>query len=129
MPNTRSRYGNRVFVPRKPLRQMGLLGEPESMDPLTPVSNLFDVAVLIAVGFLVVALSSLGLRELLSGEDVTIVKNPGTEEMEIITKTGDQIERFKATDQTTSGQGSAVGTVYELEGGELVWVPTSEGAE
>ena len=67
-------------------------------DPMASMGNLFDVAVLIGVGFLIVSLSGFGLRELLSSEDVTIVKNPGEANMELIRKEGNRIERLKATD-------------------------------
>lgn len=93
------------------------------LDPMEPMGNLFDVAVLIAVGFLVVALSGFGLRELLSAEDVTIVKNPGTAEMEIIRKEGREIERLTATDTQAEGSGTPIGTVFRLEDGRVIWVP------
>ncbi len=95
-------------------------------DPMESMGNLFDVAVLIGVGFLIVALSGFGLRELLSSEDVTIVKDPGTAQMEIIRKEGRTIERFTTTDATAEGVGTAIGTVYQLEDGRVVWVPTDE---
>lgn len=92
-------------------------------DPLESMGNLFDVAILIGVGFMVVALSGLGLNELLSKEDVTIVKNPGTEQMEIITKKDGEIKTLKRTPEQAQGQGTAVGTVYQLEDGRMVWIP------
>ncbi|MDY0340051.1 MAG: DUF2149 domain-containing protein [Coriobacteriia bacterium] len=85
--------------------------------------NLFDVAILIGVGFLIVALSGFGLNELLSSEDVTIVKNPGAADMEIITKTAGEIERLEQTDDMGEGRGYAVGTVYRLDDGNMIWVP------
>lgn len=90
------------------------------------MSSLFDVAVLIAVGFLVVALLGFGLGELLSLEDVTIVKNPGTADMELIRKEGRTIERLKMGDVTEEGIGTAIGTVFRLEDGSVIWVPSSE---
>ncbi len=92
-------------------------------DPMDAVSNLFDVAMLIGIGFLVMALSSFGLNELLSQEDITIVKSPGTPEMEIITRVGDKVERFSTTPEQAAGQGLPIGTVYRLEDGQIVWVP------
>jgi hypothetical protein len=97
-----------------------------SLDPMQPMGNLFDVAVLIAVGFLIVALSGFGLRELLSAEDVTIVKNPGTPEMEIIRKEGREIERLTTTDAIAEGSGTPIGTVFRLEDGRVIWVPDNE---
>lgn len=87
------------------------------------MGNLFDVAILIGVGFMVVALTGFGLTELLSDDQLTIVKNPGTPQMEIITKQGSKIERLKSTDEQAQGPGSAVGTVYRLRDGRMVWVP------
>lgn len=95
-------------------------------DPLESMGNLFDVAILIGVGFMIVALTGFGLTELLSDEQLTIVKNPGTPQMEIITKQGAKIERLKSTDEQAQGPGSAVGTVYRLRDGRMVWVPGDE---
>ncbi len=92
-------------------------------DPMESTGNLFDVAILIGVGFLIVALSGFGLQELLSAEDVTIVKNPGEADMEIITKTAGRIERLERTDDMGEGRGYAVGTVYRLEDGTMIWAP------
>jgi hypothetical protein len=90
------------------------------------MANLFDVSILLAVGFLVVALTSFGLKEIISGEDVTIVKNPGGADMEIIMKKGDTVERLKNTGTKASGQGNEVGKVYKLQDGSMIWVPIGE---
>ena len=47
-------------------RRRGVVADLHNDDPATAVVNLFDVAILIGVGFLVVALSGFGLKELLS---------------------------------------------------------------
>lgn len=92
-------------------------------DPMESMGNLFDVAILIGVGFLIVSLSAFGLQELVSGEDVTIVKDPGTADMEIITKTEGEIERLTRTDDVAEGRGYAIGTVFRLDDGSVIWVP------
>lgn len=92
-------------------------------DPMESMGNLFDVAILIGVGFMIVALSGFGLRELLSAEDVTIVKNPGGADMELITKKDGELQRLRATDETAEGVGQEIGTVYRLQDGSVVWVP------
>jgi hypothetical protein len=43
--------------------------------------------------------------------------------MEIITKTEGRIERLKRTDQLDEGRGYAIGTVYRLDDGTVIWVP------
>src|SRR5664280_2102585 len=46
-------------------------------DPLDGIVNLFNVALVLAVGFLVAALSAAGLSGLLTNQNMTIVTNPG----------------------------------------------------
>jgi len=97
-------------------------------DPMEYMGNLFDVAILVGVGFLILAMTGFGLNELLSDETVTIVKNPGTAGMEIITKEGQRIDRMKSTSAQAQGTGIAVGTVYRLKDGRMVWVPGDSAA-
>jgi len=92
-------------------------------DPMESMGNLFDVAILIGVGFLIMSLSAFGLQEVISAEDVTIVKNPGTSDMEIITKQEGRIERMQRTDDQIEGRGYAIGTVFRLDDGSVIWVP------
>jgi hypothetical protein len=47
--------------------------------------------------------------------------------MEIVTRKGGKITRLKQTGQQTEGPGTAVGTVYRLQTGEMIWVPTTPG--
>jgi len=42
-------------------------------DPLSSVANLFDVAMIFAIGLLVVSLTHFGVEELITQSDVTIV--------------------------------------------------------
>jgi hypothetical protein len=96
-------------------------------DPMSMMGNLFDIALLIGIGLLIMALSSFGLNDLLTNEDTTIVKNPGTPNMEIVTRKGGKITHLKQTGAQTEGPGTAVGTVYRLQTGEMIWVPTTPG--
>ena len=105
------------------MRRRRALRPDRGGDPMEAMGNLFDVAILIGVGFLVVALAAFGLQELVSAEDVTIVKNPGASDMEIITKTDGQIERLQRTDELDEGRGYAIGTVFRLDDGSVIWVP------
>jgi hypothetical protein len=54
-----------------------------------------------------------------------MVKNPGKENMEIITKEGKEINTYKASGQTTEGgtQGRRLGTAYQLDNGQIIYVP------
>ena len=94
-------------------------------DPISSVANLFDVAMVFAVALMVALVSRFNIAELITQEDFTMVKNPGKENMEIITKKGEEITRYKSnTDTKASGsKGKRVGTAYELESGEIIYVP------
>ena len=65
-----------------------LLRKEEDSDPISVVSNLFDIAMVFAVALMVALVSRYNMTEVFSQEDYTMVKNPGKEKMEIITKEG-----------------------------------------
>lgn len=71
-----------------------LLKKEEDSDPISVVSNLFDVAMVFAVALMVALVTRYNMTEMLSKEDFTMVKNPGKENMEIITKEGEKINRY-----------------------------------
>lgn len=102
-----------------------LLKKEEESDPISAVSNLFDVAMVFAVALMVALVTRYNMTEMLSTEDFTVVKNPGKENMEIITKEGEKINRYTPSeDQQQSGtRGKRVGIAYELENGEIIYVP------
>lgn len=98
----------------------------EDVDPMSVVGNLFDVAMVFAVALMVALVGRYNMTEMLSKEDFTIVKNPGKEDMEIITKEGERINRYTPSqNQSTSDspRGRKVGTAYELENGEIIYIP------
>lgn len=93
-------------------------------DPLDGVVNLFDVAIVLAVAFLLAALSGIGLSDLLAGEDMTLVKNPGQADMELIIREGDTLQRLQLQPgEQTSGVGELIGQFYRLDDGSTVYVP------
>lgn len=95
-------------------------------DPLDGIINLFDVALVLAVGFLLAALTGLGMSDLLTGEDMTIVTNPGTDAMQVVVKSGDTIERLDLQQgEQVSGVGTLVGSFYRLADGTTVYVPAT----
>lgn len=102
-----------------------LLKQTEDNDPMSVVSNLFDVAMVFAVALMVALVSRYNMTEMFSQEDFTMVKNPGKENMEIITKEGEKINRFiPSEDKSKSGnKGKRVGIAYELENGDIIYVP------
>lgn len=111
-------------------RRTGLLHDEEEQSPMANVANVFDVAMVFSVALLVALVMSYHLPELLSSsEDITIVKNPGAEDMKIIVKEeGKPIEVLNMTDSIGGGTGEALGTAYKLADGRVIYVPEdSEG--
>ena len=103
-----------------------LLRKEEANDPMSVVSNLFDVARVFAVALMVALVSRYSMTEMFSQEDFTMVKNPGKENMEIITKEGEKINRYTPSEDTSSQngkKGKKVGIAYELENGEIIYIP------
>ena len=93
-------------------------------DPMDGLANLFDVAMVFAVGLMLALVSYHSLPELMdSDSDVTLVKNPGSPDMEIIIKTGEDIEILKATNESSGGIGKKLGVAYELPNGSIIYVP------
>jgi hypothetical protein len=102
-----------------------ILKREDDSDPMSSVANLFDVAMVFAVALMVALVSMYQMTEIFSSDDFTIVKNPGQENMEIITREGQTINRYTPSEnQETSGnRGRRVGIAYELENGEIIYVP------
>ena len=102
-----------------------LLHADGDVDPMSTVANLFDVAMVFAVALMVALVSRFNLSELFSKEDFTMVKNPGKADMEIITREAGQIKRYTPSEnqQTDGPRGRRVGIAYELESGEIIYVP------
>ena len=55
--------------------------------------------------------------------DITVVKNPGQENMQVIIKKGQEIKVMNMTEQVAGGQGRKLGTAYRLTTGEVIYVP------
>lgn len=97
----------------------------EDEDPITGVANLFDVAMVFSVALIVAMVSFMNMTDFFTSQDMTIVKNPGKENMEIIRKNGKKIEKYKASEVSSksNGKGRKIGTAYELENGEIIYIP------
>jgi hypothetical protein len=92
-----------------------------SGDPLDGLVNMFDVGLVLAVAFLLAALQSADLTDLLTKKDVTIVRQ--TEDGQtVVVKRGDQLRTLKLSGEEAAGQGDRVGSVYRLADGRLVYV-------
>jgi hypothetical protein len=86
-------------------------------DPLDGLVNLFDIGIVLAVGFLLAALSSLHLTDAITRNGLSrpaqglITVDPNA-----------QVSNLPTPGARTIGRGTQVGTVYQLEDGRLVYV-------
>lgn len=101
-----------------------LRDEAEADDPLLSVINLIDVfLVLIAALLLTVAGNPLNPY----GHDkITVIRKAGQPDMEIVTRDGGKIERFRARGEAGGGgdgKGTRAGTAYRMADGSLLYVP------
>ena len=111
---------------RNKRRRVPIFKREEDTDPLSVVVNLFDVAMVFAVALMVAMVMNMNMTEVFSKEDFTVVKNPGKDNMEIITKKGNKIEKYTpSTDQNNSknkNKRKKVGTAYQLEDGQIIYI-------
>ncbi|MDR1055546.1 MAG: DUF2149 domain-containing protein [Prevotellaceae bacterium] len=111
---------------RRQRRGGGKFLKEEDSDPLSVIVNLFDVAMVFAVALMVAMVMHMNMTEVFTQEDYTIVKNPGKDNMEIITKEGNKINKYtpsRSDQPTDQKKGKRVGIAYELENGEIIYVP------
>ncbi|HEY6759306.1 MAG TPA: DUF2149 domain-containing protein [Baekduia sp.] len=90
-------------------------------DPLDGLVNMFDVGLVLAVAFLLAALQSVNLTDLLTKKDVTVIRHSPTGDT-IVVKRGEQLRTLKLSNAKAAGQGQRVGSVYRLPDGRLVYV-------
>ena len=93
---------------RKRNRRVCFFKKEEDTDPLSVVVNLFDVAMVFAVSLMVAMVMHMNMTEVFTDKE--------------------QINRYTPSqDQSASGKrGKKVGIAYELENGEIIYVPEGE---
>lgn len=93
----------------------------EADDPILSLVNLIDVF-LVIIAALLLAVANNPVNPF-SSEKVTVIKNPGRSDMEIVIKDGHKVERFKAGGGSGAGEGIKAGIAYRMQDGSLVYVP------
>jgi hypothetical protein len=100
----------------------------KSGDPLDGLVNLFDLGIVLAVAFLLAALQSVNLTDLLTQENVTVTRTEANSKT-LIVKEGESLKTVKLSKETVTGSGRPVGQVFRLEDGRLVYVEAGKTAE
>ncbi len=105
---------------------MRLLDEDESINPALSVVNLVDVF-LVLVAALLIAIAQNPMNPFLE-ENVTVIKNAGQPDMEMIIKNGETIETYKSNGEIGSGDGVKAGVAYRMTDGSIVYIPETEAS-
>lgn len=103
------------------MRRLGRHPILDDDDPLSGMVNLFDIAIVFAVGLIV------ALVVALRGGHVDRVLQASAPEIDV--RKGKRIVRYRATRESAQGEGRRLGTAYRLPGGEVVYVPDEAEAE
>jgi hypothetical protein len=92
-------------------------------DPVLSTINLIDVF-MVVIGMLMIAIVNNPMNPF-AQDKVTIIRNEGKPNMEIITKEGSKVTRFKASGASGEGNGEKAGTAYRMKDGTMVYVPAN----
>lgn len=93
-------------------------------DPVLSTINLIDVF-LVVIGMLLIAVINNPMNPF-SNDKLTIIRNEGKPNMEIITKDGQKVTKFKASGASGEGDGEKAGTAYRMKDGSMVYVPAAK---
>ncbi|MEB2318546.1 MAG: DUF2149 domain-containing protein [Pseudomonadota bacterium] len=104
--------------------RMRLMDEGEADDPILSVVNLIDVF-LVVIAALLLAVANSPMNPF-SHDDVTVIRNPGQPDMEIMVRKGEKIERYQSSGKIGQGEGSKAGVAYKMKDGSMVYVPEVE---
>ena len=100
---------------------MRFLDDDEELNPIISAINLVDVfLVIIAALLMSIAQNPLNVY---SADDVTVIKNAGKPNMEVIVKKGKEIKQYKSNGAIGSGEGARAGIAYKMADGSFVYVP------
>ena len=101
--------------------------EDRAGDPLDGLVNLFDIGIILSVGFLLAALSSLNLTTEALSQTAPSPANT-VPENSVVTQPDETTEQITIEPgQTVVGQGEPLGTVYQLDDGRTILVKPSTG--
>lgn len=95
--------------------------DAEDDDPVLSTINLIDVF-MVVIGMLMIAVINNPMNPF-AQDKVTVIRNEGRPDMEILTKEGQKVTRFKASGASGEGDGEKAGTAYRMKDGTMVYVP------
>ncbi|MBN8866302.1 MAG: DUF2149 domain-containing protein [Solirubrobacterales bacterium] len=103
--------------------------EDRAGDPLDGLVNLFDIGIILSVAFLLAALSSLNLTDVITDPNKSAAQQNTVPEDSVVTNPDDKTEQITIQPgQEVVGQGQPVGTVYQLDDGRTILVKPGAGS-
>ena len=108
------------------LKHIHILAE-EDDDPMLSAVNLVDVFLVLVVALLT-AVAAKSSKDIQPEDRVTIVKNAGSPQMEVIVRENGEEVKYKGTGRMGAGQGERAGVAYKLKDGNIVYVPEAMAA-
>ena len=106
------------------LKHLSVLAEDDD-DPMLSAVNLVDVFLVLVVALL----TAVAVQTQTSANDsVTIIRNPGQPDMEVVVREQGKEVRFKGAGSAAQGQGVRAGVAYQLEDGNIVYIPETSAA-
>ena len=106
------------------MRRRRFSGDLADDDPLSLVPNLFDLSIVLAIAFLLTALGALNISEFVQKSDEwTLIRKNQAGQTEVLTRDHETLQLQKLSARKAGGQGVRLGVAYELEDGEVIYVP------
>ena len=100
--------------------------DAEDDDPVLSTINLIDVF-MVVIGMLMIAVINNPMNPF-AQDKLTIIRNEGRPDMEILSKDGQKVTRFRASGASGQGDGEKAGTAYRMKDGTMVYVPATAEA-
>jgi len=93
-------------------------------DPISGVANLFDISIVLIVAMIIALMTALNVLDFFDpATELTLTKTNKEGEMEIISKKGKEIKVKKISPDEAAGQGERLGTAYQLDDGQVIYIP------
>ncbi|MFC0245489.1 DUF2149 domain-containing protein [Falsochrobactrum ovis] len=105
---------------------MRFLDHDDADDPILSVVNLIDLF-LVVIGVLMIVIVTNPLNPF-SSQKVTVVENPGEQDMRITIKDGQELTRYESSGKIGEGEGVRAGITYRLNDGRMIYVPEAADA-